>query len=45
MASEKTRTESVSEFPEFFSMLPVFLAGGFGMGMLNISHADANEVG
>ncbi|KAI3847781.1 hypothetical protein MKX03_009764 [Papaver bracteatum] len=42
-ASEKTRTESVSEFPEFFSMLPVFLAGGFGMGMLNISHADANE--
>ncbi|XP_026408434.1 katanin p60 ATPase-containing subunit A-like 1 isoform X1 [Papaver somniferum] len=43
MASEKTRTESVSEFPEFFSMLPVFLAGGFGMGMLNISHADANE--
>ncbi|MCL7035038.1 hypothetical protein MKW94_011809 [Papaver nudicaule] len=43
MASEKTRTESVSEFPELFSMLPVFLAGGFGMGMLNISYADADE--
>ncbi|KAI3989316.1 hypothetical protein MKX01_026899 [Papaver californicum] len=43
MASEKTSIGSVSEFPEFFSMLPVSVAGGFGMGMLNISHADANE--
>ncbi|OVA20008.1 AAA+ ATPase domain [Macleaya cordata] len=43
MASEGPSMKSVSEFSGLFSMLPVFIAGAFGVGMLEMSRADANE--
>ncbi|XP_058095233.1 uncharacterized protein LOC131240775 isoform X3 [Magnolia sinica] len=37
------RLKSVSELPEFCSILPAILAGVFGMGVLEMSHAEARE--
>ncbi|KAF8409613.1 hypothetical protein HHK36_005691 [Tetracentron sinense] len=42
-ASEWLQLRSVSENPGFFSILPAVLAGLFGVGILQKSHADVNE--
>ncbi|KAL5972566.1 hypothetical protein ACLOJK_039371 [Asimina triloba] len=40
---EGLKLKLVSELPEFRSVLPAILAGVFGVGMLEMSHADVSQ--